>query len=322
MLPIADQRGRIIAFGGRILTADKTDAPKYLNSPDTPLFDKGRTLYNLHRAAPAARSASRIVVVEGYMDVVALAAAGLAEAVAPLGTALTEHQLERLWRVTECPTLCFDGDSAGKRAAMKAVARALPLLRPGHSLRIVTLPDGMDPDDVVKKRGREAMLGLLGEARSLVDVLWEGERDAAPSPRPRTRQASRRGCSTIAKRSSTPTSRPSIAANCSIALANWPLPGASARHLRPGAQPVRHRAPEPDGGWTPRPRRWPRNRHAPDAKGRLGRCAAGRRAGGPCHPSPGACPAQRDTRAHPSGPPGHGRPARHPPRIFRIGRTA
>lgn len=184
MLPIADQRGRIIAFGGRILTADKTDAPKYLNSPDTPLFDKGRTLYNLHRAAPAARSASRIVVVEGYMDVVALAAAGLAEAVAPLGTALTEHQLERLWRVTECPTLCFDGDSAGKRAAMKAVARALPLLRPGHSLRIVTLPDGMDPDDVVKKRGREAMLGLLSEARSLVDVLWEGERDAAPLATP------------------------------------------------------------------------------------------------------------------------------------------
>lgn len=184
MLPIADQRGRIIAFGGRILTAEKTDAPKYLNSPDTPLFDKGRTLYNLHRAAPAARSAARIVVVEGYMDAVALAAAGIAEAVAPLGTALTEHQIERLWRVTECPTLCFDGDAAGQRAAMKAVTRALPLLRPGHSLRIVTLPDGMDPDDVVKKRGREAMLGLLGSARSLVEVLWEGERDALPLATP------------------------------------------------------------------------------------------------------------------------------------------
>ncbi|MDR6509473.1 DNA primase [Novosphingobium capsulatum] len=184
MLPIADQRGRIIAFGGRILAAEKTDAPKYLNSPDTPLFDKGRTLYNLHRAAPAARSSARIVVVEGYMDVVALAAAGIAEAVAPLGTALTEHQIERLWRVTECPTLCFDGDAAGQRAAMKAVTRALPLLRPGHSLRIVTLPDGMDPDDVVKKRGREAMLDLLGTARSLVDVLWEGERDASPLTTP------------------------------------------------------------------------------------------------------------------------------------------
>lgn len=184
MLPIADQRGRIIAFGGRILSAEKTDAPKYLNSPDTPLFDKGRTLYNLHRAAPAARSSARIVVVEGYMDVVALAAAGIAEAVAPLGTALTEHQIERLWRVIECPTLCFDGDAAGKRAAMKAVTRALPLLRPGHSLRIVTLPDGMDPDDVVKKRGRDAMLDLLGTARSLVEVLWEGERDAAPLTTP------------------------------------------------------------------------------------------------------------------------------------------
>ena len=184
MLPIADQRGRIIAFGGRILSAEKTDAPKYLNSPDTPLFDKGRTLYNLHRAAPAARSSARIVVVEGYMDVVALAAAGIAEAVAPLGTALTEHQIERLWRVIECPTLCFDGDAAGQRAAMKAVTRALPLLRPGHSLRIVTLPDGMDPDDVVKKRGRDAMLDLLGTARSLVEVLWEGERDAAPLTTP------------------------------------------------------------------------------------------------------------------------------------------
>jgi len=184
MLPIADQRGKIIAFGGRILTAEKTDAPKYLNSPDTPLFDKGRTLYNLHRAAPAARSAARIVVVEGYMDAVALSAAGIAEAVAPLSTALTEHQIERLWRVTECPTLCFDGDAAGQRAAMKAVIRALPLLRPGHSLRIVTLPDGMDPDDVVKKRGRDAMLDLLGSARSLVDVLWTGERDAAPLATP------------------------------------------------------------------------------------------------------------------------------------------
>ncbi len=184
MLPILDARGRVIAFGGRILSAEKTDAPKYLNSPDTPLFDKGRTVYNLHRAGPAARHANRIVVVEGYMDVVALAAAGIAEAVAPLGTALTEHQIERLWRVTECPTLCFDGDSAGQRAAMRAVVRALPLLMPGHSLRIVTLPQGMDPDDVVKKQGPQAMEALLGEARSLVDVLWEAERDAAPLATP------------------------------------------------------------------------------------------------------------------------------------------
>jgi DNA primase len=117
MLPILDPRGRVIAFGGRILTAEKTDAPKYLNSPDTPLFDKGRTVYNLHRAGPASRQRGRVVVVEGYMDVVALAAAGIGEAVAPLGTALTEHQLERLWRLVETPTLCFDGDSAGQRTA-------------------------------------------------------------------------------------------------------------------------------------------------------------------------------------------------------------
>ncbi|WP_295528009.1 DNA primase [Novosphingobium sp. Chol11] len=184
MLPILDPRGRVIAFGGRILSAEKKDAPKYLNSPDTPLFDKGRTVYNLHRAAPVARSKNRIVVVEGYMDVVALAAAGIAEAVAPLGTALTEDQIERLWRVTECPTLCFDGDSAGQRAAMRAITRALPLLRPGHSLRIVTLPQGLDPDDVVKREGARAMEALLDGARSMVEMLWEGEREAAPLATP------------------------------------------------------------------------------------------------------------------------------------------
>ena len=184
MLPILDPRGRVIAFGGRILSAEKKDAPKYLNSPDTPLFDKGRTVYNLHRAAPVARAKNRIVVVEGYMDVVALAAAGIAEAVAPLGTALTEDQIERLWRVTECPTLCFDGDSAGQRAAMRAITRALPLLRPGHSLRIVTLPQGLDPDDVVKREGARAMEALLDGARSMVEMLWEGEREAAPLATP------------------------------------------------------------------------------------------------------------------------------------------
>ncbi|WP_454797124.1 DNA primase [Novosphingobium lindaniclasticum] len=180
MLPIEDARGRVIAFGGRILAKDKTDAPKYLNSPDTPLFDKGRTLYNLHRAAPAARQSGRMVVVEGYMDVIALAAAGFGECVAPLGTALTEQQIEMLWRHVETPILCFDGDAAGQRAAMRAVTRALPLLRPAHSLRIVRLPEGLDPDDLIRQRGARAMGDLLGEARSLVEVLWEAERDAQP----------------------------------------------------------------------------------------------------------------------------------------------
>ncbi|MFC0203385.1 DNA primase [Novosphingobium soli] len=184
MLPIEDARGRVIAFGGRILAKGKTEAPKYLNSPDTPLFDKGRTLYNLHRAAPAARQSGRMVVVEGYMDVIALAAAGIAECVAPLGTALTEHQIEMLWRHVEMPVLCFDGDAAGQRAAMRAITRALPLLRPAHSLRIVRLPEGLDPDDLVKAQGARAMEDLLGKARPLVEVLWEAERDAVPLSTP------------------------------------------------------------------------------------------------------------------------------------------
>ncbi|MBB4857138.1 DNA primase [Novosphingobium chloroacetimidivorans] len=184
MLPIEDTRGRVIAFGGRILAKGKTDAPKYLNSPDTPLFDKGRTLYNLHRAAPAARQSGRMIVVEGYMDVIALAAAGIGECVAPMGTALTEPQIELLWRHVEMPTLCFDGDAAGQRAAMRAITRALPLLRPAHSLRIVRLPEGLDPDDLLKSKGKAAMDDLLGQARSLVDVLWEFERDALPLSTP------------------------------------------------------------------------------------------------------------------------------------------
>ena len=184
MLPIEDARGRVIAFGGRILDAAKTDAPKYLNSPDTPLFDKGRTLYNLHRAGPASRKTGRIVVVEGYMDVIALAAAGIEDAVAPLGTALTERQIEMLWRLVENPLLCFDGDAAGQRAAMRAVTRALPLLRPAHSLRIVRLPAGLDPDDLIKRDGAKAMEAALDAQSSLLEVLWEHERDAQPLATP------------------------------------------------------------------------------------------------------------------------------------------
>jgi DNA primase len=184
MLPIEDARGRVIAFGGRILDAGKTDAPKYLNSPDTPLFDKGRTLYNLHRAGPLSRQSGRLIVVEGYMDVIALAAAGIGDAVAPLGTALTERQIELLWRLVEVPVLCFDGDSAGQRAAMRAVTRALPLLRPGHSLKIVRLPAGLDPDDLLRRDGTAAMERALGEANSLIATLWEHEREAAPLETP------------------------------------------------------------------------------------------------------------------------------------------
>ncbi len=179
MLPIQDRRGRVIAFGGRIL-ADAPNAPKYLNSPDTPVFDKGRTLYNLHRAAAASRQSNRIVVVEGYMDVIALSAAGIGEAVAPMGTALTENQLDLIWKLVPVPVLCFDGDSAGQRAALRAITRALPMLKPGHSLAIVTLPQGMDPDDLLRRDGTEAMEALLAGAETLVDAIWRFERDALP----------------------------------------------------------------------------------------------------------------------------------------------
>ncbi|WP_095011015.1 DNA primase [Tsuneonella mangrovi] len=179
MLPIQDARGRVIGFGGRILQAD-SKAPKYLNSPDTPLFDKGRTLYNLHRAGPASRQTKRMVVVEGYMDVIALAAAGMEDAVAPMGTALTDRQLALLWRMVDTPILCFDGDAAGQRAAMRAIQRALPLLQPGHSLGIVRLPTGLDPDDLIKQSGAKAMEELLASPASLLDTLWEAERNAQP----------------------------------------------------------------------------------------------------------------------------------------------
>jgi DNA primase len=179
MLPIQDARGRVIAFGGRIL--DKRDGvAKYLNSPDTELFDKGRTLYNLHRAAPAARQSGRVVVVEGYMDVIALANAGIADAVAPLGTALTEMQLEMLWRMVEVPVLCFDGDAAGQRAAIRAVERALPLLKAPNSLKIVHLPAGMDPDDVIKEYGAAYFENLISNAAPLVRFIWETEKNATP----------------------------------------------------------------------------------------------------------------------------------------------
>jgi DNA primase len=181
MIPIRDPRGRTIAFGGRVIGDGE---PKYLNSPETPLFDKGRSLYNLDRAAPASRKSGRVLVVEGYMDVIALAQAGFGEAVAPLGTALTEMQLERLWRLVDVPILCFDGDSAGQKAAIRAAQRALPMLAPGRSLAFVTLPAGQDPDDLVRTKGPAAFEALLAQPEPLVTCLWEHERTAEPLDTP------------------------------------------------------------------------------------------------------------------------------------------
>lgn len=174
MFPIGDAKGRTIAFGGRALEAG---APaKYLNSPETPLFHKGSILFNAHRARPLAFERGRIIAVEGYMDTIALAEAGFGECVAPLGTALTDDQIQLLWRLSPEPILCFDGDSAGRKAAFRAVETALPHLRPGFSVRFAFLPDGLDPDDLVRTRGRDAFEAVLTRhVRPLFDVLMEKE---------------------------------------------------------------------------------------------------------------------------------------------------
>jgi DNA primase len=185
MFPIADARGRIIAFGGRMMGEAK--AAKYINSPDTLLFDKGRTLYNLAPARQAAHDTGRLLVTEGYMDVIALVAAGFEAAVAPLGTALTELQIKALWRLTPEPILCFDGDAAGQRAADRAAERALPLLEPGRSLRFAYLPAGQDPDTLIHGAGPAAMEAVIQNARPLVAVVWEMEARAGPVDTPERR---------------------------------------------------------------------------------------------------------------------------------------
>ena len=189
MFPIRDPRGRCIGFSGRILGAGE---PKYLNSPDTPVFDKGRNLFNIEKAAPASREARRVIVVEGQMDVIALDQAGISEAVAPLGTALTEGQLGLLWRLSPSPILCLDGDSAGQKAAIRAALRALPAVGPARSLGFVTLPAGQDPDDLIRTSGRAALDAPLDRPEPLVEKLWRHEVEAEPLVTPEQRAGLRR----------------------------------------------------------------------------------------------------------------------------------
>ncbi|HET8728714.1 MAG TPA: DNA primase, partial [Alphaproteobacteria bacterium] len=170
MFPVADRRGRVVAFGARLMEGD---GPKYVNSPDGPLFHKGQLLYGLARARLAAAQGHSVIVAEGYMDVIALVRAGFEAAVAPLGTALTEAQIEELWKLAPVPVLCFDGDDAGKRAAVRAVDRILPLLRPDHSARVAFLPRGEDPDSLIQTGGGGAMRSVLGGAVPLADVLFD-----------------------------------------------------------------------------------------------------------------------------------------------------
>jgi DNA primase len=197
MFPITDRRGRVIAFGGRVMGEGE---PKYLNSPETPLFHKGRVLFGLAQAQEAVRQKNEVVVAEGYMDVIAMSQAGLAQAVAPLGTALTEEQILLLWRLAPEPILCFDGDGAGQRAAARGADRALPLLKPGCSLRFAMMPKGEDPDSLIKARGTSAMEEVLSRAMPLADLLWETETGGRPFDTPERRSGLRRHLSELAAR--------------------------------------------------------------------------------------------------------------------------
>ncbi len=198
MFPILGARDRVIAFGGRALNPEAR--AKYLNSPETPLFHKGSVLYNFGRARiAAAEDKAPLIVCEGYMDVIALWGAGIRRVVAPLGTALTEDQLMLLWRASDEPVLCFDGDRAGTGAAYRAVDRALPLLKPGKSLSFAFLPEGQDPDDIVQAKGAAGFEQVLGTARPLVDVLWDRETQSRTLDTPERRAALRSHLRTLVK---------------------------------------------------------------------------------------------------------------------------
>ncbi|WP_313136837.1 DNA primase [Paracoccus jeotgali] len=185
IFPIRDARGRAIAFGGRAM--DPNARAKYLNSPETPLFDKGRSLYHVGPARAAVAKGAPLIVAEGYMDVIALALAGFGGAVAPLGTAITQDQLRLMWRISPEPVIMLDGDSAGQRAALRLIDLALPMTGPGQALRFALLPAGQDPDDLLRARGPSAIQTLLDEARPLVDLLWQRETEGRDFDSPERR---------------------------------------------------------------------------------------------------------------------------------------
>ena len=171
IFPIRDIRNRVVGFGGRVINAE--DQPKYLNSPETPVFHKGRLLYNFSKIRPNIKNNDNLIVVEGYMDVVSLASKGLHNAVAPLGTALTETQLNLLWKETDSPIICFDGDKAGKQASFRASEIALKLLKPNKTLRFINLPDNLDPDDYIKNNGLENFNKYIKNASPLTVIIWD-----------------------------------------------------------------------------------------------------------------------------------------------------
>jgi DNA primase len=186
--PIHNQRGQVIGFGGRRMKSDlESKAPKYLNSPDTPLFKKSYVLYNMHRARKYASDHNQLIIAEGYMDVIALSQAGFEGAVAPLGTAVTPEQLKLAWSIVNEPIMCLDGDKAGERAMLKSAETALPLLVAGKSLQFCILPEGEDPDSLILARGRGAMEEALKACIPLVEVLWRNHYASKPLATPEQR---------------------------------------------------------------------------------------------------------------------------------------
>ena len=196
MFPIADRQGRVIAFGGRAL--EKDVQAKYMNSPETPVFHKGAGLYNHHRARKAAHAAGRVIAVEGYIDVIAMHAAGFPETVAALGTALTEEQAGLLWQMAPQPILCFDGDKAGRKAAWRTADMALPLIAAGRTFAFALLPEGQDPDELIRAAGAPAMRAALDAAQPLVDVIWGRETETRILTTPEQRAGLERDLGEIA----------------------------------------------------------------------------------------------------------------------------
>ena len=263
MFPITDLRGRVIAFGGRAL--EKDAQAKYLNSPETPLFHKGGTLYNIAAARQAAHDGAPIVAVEGYVDVIAMVSAGYPATVAPLGTALTEDQLGLLWKMADEPILCFDGDGAGLRAAYRAVDLAMPRLKPGKSLKFALLPQGQDPDDLMRSGGRDAVADVIGAARPLAGMLWARETEGHSFDTPERRAALEARVNEVTSAIADESVRRYYRQDFSARLSQFFAPARNERREQGGGN---WREPRSGGNWRERRNGdWPR-RDAPRTGGR------------------------------------------------------
>ena len=255
IFPIRDGRGRAISLGGRAM--DPNARAKYLNGPETPLFDKGRSLYNHGPAREACGKGAPLVVCEGYMDVIAMVEAGFGGAVAPLGTAVTEDQLRLMWRIHDEPIIALDGDAAGMRAALRVIDLALPLLEAGKALRFAVMPAGLDPDDLIKAQGREAMEKVLAEAKPMVTLLWQREIEGKVFDSPERRAALDKSLRAAIKRITDPSIRAHYGEE--IKRLRWELFGTAQRggsgagpggkrrsDFKPGAGGKRRFAPAPN----------------------------------------------------------------------------